>query len=194
MLLMKEQKEKKKEKGKRAPWMEIAWKEESKKLIETGNNKEIWKFFRKTAYEKLMGTKNEKGEPINERTVSWCAAFVNWVMTEYGYKGIQTSYGYDAVRAVKWAEWSEGKDIKKPVYGAIAVKTRKGGGHVGFVAGKKGNSIIILGGNQSDKLQCSTYSVSDFFAYIVPMNYEVTEEDYKLPEYTGNPAAKGTES
>jgi len=172
----------------RAPWMELVWKEEARNLVETGSNKEIQKFFDGTPYESQMkdGTKNETD-------IAWCAAFINWVMKHYGYEGVTTDKGYDAVRALKWATWAEGKDLGKPVYGAIAVKTRSGGGHVGFVAGKKGDKVVILGGNQSQKLYCVSYNTSDYFAYVVPKNYEITEADYNLPEYKGNPGTKGSE-
>lgn len=172
----------------RAPWMELVWKEEARNLVETGSNKEIQKFFDGTPYESQMkdGTKNETD-------IAWCAAFINWIMKHYGYEGVTTDKGYDAVRALKWATWAEGKDLGKPVYGAIAVKTRSGGGHVGFVAGKKGDKVVILGGNQSQKLYCVSYDISDYFAYVVPKNYEITEADYNLPEYKGNPGAKGSE-
>ena len=181
-------KEEKKEVKERAPWIPLAWVEEAKKLEETGANKEIQKFFDGTPYEKSM--KNNK---MSETTISWCAAFINWIMQKNGYAGITSDNGYDAIRALSWATWAEGKDLKKPVYGAIAVKLRKGGGHVGFVVGKKAKKVVILGGNQKDKLQCSTYNITDFFAYVVPSNYKVTEEDYSLQEFAGNPELKGSE-
>lgn len=172
----------------RAPWMALAWIEEAKNLVETGNNKEIQKFFDGMPYENSM-----KNNTTNEKKIAWCAAFVNWIMRHYGYNGIQTDNGYDAVRALKWANWDEGIDLKKPAYGAIAIKTRDGGGHVGFVAGKKGSKIVILGGNQTSKLYCVKYDVSDYFAYIVPKNYKINDSDYNLPEYNGNPGEKGSE-
>ncbi|TWP22616.1 TIGR02594 family protein, partial [Apibacter muscae] len=172
----------------RAPWMKIAWEEESKKLVETGSNKEIQKFFNGTPYEKSM-----KDGSTNE-SISWCGAFVNWVMTKYGYAGLSKNQDqYDTVRALKWAEWSEGKNIGKPVYGAIAVKKRSGGGHVGFVAGKVSDKIVILGGNQGNALKCSKYNITDYFAYMIPNNYPITEIDYNLPEYIGNPSEKESE-
>ncbi|WP_443938173.1 TIGR02594 family protein [Pedobacter sp. MW01-1-1] len=172
----------------RAPWMKLVWEEEAKNLKETGFNEEIQKYFDGTPYEKSM-----RANTTNEEDVAWCAAFVNWIMKHYGYQGLETKDEYDVVRALKWAKWSEGRNIGKPVYGALAVKRRKGGGHIGFVAGKKGNKVIILGGNQSHKLQCTSYEISDYFAYLVPKNYEVTESDYNLPEYKGNPGAKSSE-
>jgi hypothetical protein len=48
------------------------------------------------------------------------------------------------------ANWNEEKDLGKPVYGAIAVKKRSGGGHVGFVAGKQGKIIEFEGQNKLD--------------------------------------------
>jgi hypothetical protein len=33
----------------------------------------------------------------SEQDIAWCAAFINWIMIKYGYKGIK---GYDAVRAL----------------------------------------------------------------------------------------------
>lgn len=173
----------------KATWMETVWKEEAKGLIETGSNEEIQKYFDGTPYEKAM-----KNNTNSEKNVAWCAAFVNWIMKKNGYNGVTTDKGYDAVRALKWATWAEGVDLKKPVYGAIAVKSRKGGGHVGFVAGKKGNKIVIVGGNQGQQLMCATYSESDYFAYLVPKNFLVEEKDYNLPEYLGNPKDKSTES
>lgn len=172
----------------RAPWMTLAWIEEAKNLVETGNNEEIQKFFDGTPYENSM-----KNNTKNEEDIAWCAAFINWIMKHYGYKGVLTDNGYDAVRALKWANWDEGTDLKRPVYGAIAVKTRDGGGHVGFVAGKKGNKVVILGGNQTQKLYCVAYDISDYFAYVVPKNYEISDSDYILPEYNGNPGEKGSE-
>jgi uncharacterized protein (TIGR02594 family) len=185
---IKEEKKDKKEGLERAPWMKSAWEEEAKKLEETGKNEDIQKFFDGTAYEKSM-----KNNTTNEQDVAWCAAFINWIMKKHGYTGITTDKGYDAVRALKWANWNESKELKKPIYGAIAVKRRTGGGHVGFVAGKKGDKVVILGGNQSQKLQCVSYEVSDYFAYVIPTDYEVIDEDYDLKEYDGNPGIKGSE-
>ncbi len=45
-----------------------------------------------------------------------------------------------------------------PAVGAIAVKTRNGGGHVTFVAGRtRGGTLACCGGNQNDEVNVSPY-------------------------------------
>ena len=54
-------------------------------------------------------------------------------------------------RARAWAEW--GQPLPSPVFGAIAVFDRKGGGHVGIVTGRTASGgLVILGGNQGDEV------------------------------------------
>lgn len=123
---------------------------------------------------------------------AWCASLVAYVMKTAGY-GIAT----DAFRAREWeARWPDGQKASRPVYGAIAVKTRKGGGHVGFVVGKVPDMpgyLAILGGNQSDTTNVSAYPESDFHAFMLPKDY-----DYfccVLEDYTGTISGmKGSES
>lgn len=169
--------------------MKTAWEEEAKNLVETGTNKEIQKYFDNTPYENDMknGTKNES-------QISWCASFVNWVMENNGMDGVDSDSNWDSVRALKWADWKNGKKIDNPVYGAMAVKKRNGGGHIGFVVGKKGNKLVILGGNQGNKLNAVTYEKSAFHAFVVPVDYPIDEYCYNLNEFTGNPENNSTEN
>ncbi|MFD2842489.1 TIGR02594 family protein [Paracoccus cavernae] len=122
---------------------------------------------------------------------AWCASLVAYVMKTAGY-GIAT----DAFRAREWeARWPDGQKASRPVYGAIAVKTRKGGGHVGFVVGTvpgKPGYLAILGGNQSNTTNVSAYPASDFHAFMLPKGY-----DYSccvLEDYSGKIGGKGSES
>ncbi|MCP4971570.1 MAG: TIGR02594 family protein, partial [Arcobacter sp.] len=82
---------------------------------------------------------------LNTDEIPWCASFVNWVMEKEGYTTISNSF-----RAKSWKNF--GKEIKKPVYGAIAIKSRKGGGHVAFIIGKSKDDkyLYVLGGNQNN--------------------------------------------
>ncbi len=102
---------------------------------------------------------------------AWCACFVAWVM-------VQANYGIakDAFRAKEWKNrWEEGKQIDEPIYGAIAVKSRQGGGHVGFVMGYipgREDLLAILGGNQKDQVNVTAFPKSVFEAYMVPKSYD----------------------
>lgn len=105
--------------------------------------------------------------------VPWCASFVNWVMLQYNYDTPK----YPA-RAKSWLTF--GKTSIMPVLGSIAVKSRKGGGHVCFVVGKNINGdLYCVGGNQNDEVNIRLYKKEDFIDFRVPLNYG--KED--LPHY-----------
>ncbi len=124
-----------------------------------------------------IGTKEIKGSAAHNKRVleyhsisggfstdevPWCASFVNWVMLQ---SGVQKTANYPA-RAKSWGDF--GVAIQFPKVGAIAVKTRIGGGHVGFVVAVRGNSLYLLGGNQSDEVNIRRYRVQDFVTFRMP--------------------------
>lgn len=136
-----------------------------------------------------LGVKEIKGSKHNERVIEyhsttgkfttdevpWCASFVNWVMNKAG-KG-----GTGSARAMSWKNY--GKNVKKPAYGSIAVFSYGGGkGHVGFVIGKQGDRLLVLGGNQSDQVKVSSFGTSKVVAYVVPGDYEVPDAAFSLGE------------
>lgn len=109
----------------------------------------------------------------NSETVHWCSAFVNWVMTKSGYTGTNNAV------AISWAKW--GKKVNQPSYGSIAVIDWDGKGpgwqgHVGFVVGKKGSSILLLGGNQSDAVNISSFNSNKVIAYVYPSNFDIPND------------------
>jgi uncharacterized protein (TIGR02594 family) len=62
-----------------------------------------------------------------------------------------------------------GNRVSGPQVGAIAVMSRRGGGHVGVVSGidAKGNPIIISG-NHGHRVAEATYSRGRVYAYVMP--------------------------
>jgi uncharacterized protein (TIGR02594 family) len=183
MLLMKEQKEKKKEDGKRAPWMEIALAEMGVSAQLKGNNPRINEYFNKST----------NGKGLNEGT-NWCGAFASWCFASAGYTPPPLS-----CRAAMWQFW---KQLDRPIYGAAAVidwgsnQPAKpygeggavgGDGHITFVVGisKDGNYYYCLGGNQGGvkgarTVKISKYSKSDIDWFVIPPDYEPEENEYKL--------------
>jgi uncharacterized protein (TIGR02594 family) len=110
--------------------------------------------------------------------VAWCSSFVNWVMIKAGHKPTGSA------QAISWAKW--GKKLDRPAYGAIAVFSYGGGkGHVGFVIGKKGDKLLILGGNQSNTVKVSSFGTSQIIAYVVPSDYTPPASAYDLKEGDG---------
>lgn len=139
----------------------------------------------KIAYKEL-GTKEAAGGANNPRiieyhaatsgnfqadSVHWCSSFVNWCILKSGRTPT------DNATALSWRNWSGGYKLDAPAYGCIAVFSYGGGrGHVGFVVGRDGDRLQILGGNQSDAVTVSKFSTSQIVAYVMP-------NDFKNPDY-----------
>lgn len=90
-------------------------------------------------------------EPDDE--TAWCSAFVNWVMERSGHAGTGSA------RARSWQDY--GKDAGEPARGAIVVFWRDSPqswkGHVGFVIGVSGDEVLVLGGNQDNRVCYKSY-------------------------------------
>lgn len=86
---------------------------------------------------------------------------MNFVLQRSGHTGT----GSDMARSFA----SYGQHVSGPQVGAIAVMSRRGGGHVGVVSGidDKGNPIIISG-NHGHRVAEATYSRGRVYAYVMP--------------------------
>lgn len=100
-----------------------------------------------------------------EDETPWCGAFISWVMKEANIDhNIKVTE-----RAKEWKTF--GVDSVKPVLGAIAIKSRNGGGHVCIVVGKlKNGSLLCVGGNQSNEVNIAQYAPNVFEDFRVPLN------------------------
>lgn len=93
----------------------------------------------------------------------WCGVAVAAWLSETGHPIPKHYY-----RALAWADY--GYEIRGPRDGAIAVLTRKGGGHVALVTGmsQNGAHVRLLGGNQGDAVSEAWFPASRVTAYRVP--------------------------
>lgn len=113
------------------------------------------------------------GTVFNNLTVPWCARFVNASLDKAGIKGTGSAAARSFENFGKGV-WQRGmsKDALADVQpGDIAVFTRKGGGHVGFVKAidpTKG-LLEILGGNQSNAVSVAKRSMQDLIAVRRPI-------------------------
>jgi uncharacterized protein (TIGR02594 family) len=99
----------------------------------------------------------------------WCGGFVGYVLKECGLPVIKDYY-----RAKAWLNY--GNPLAAPEWGCIAVLSRVGGGHVAFVYGMTDEGeVILLGGNQGNKVSLMTVSPSDCTFRSVP------DDAYKCP-------------
>lgn len=86
--------------------------------------------------------------------VPWCSSFINWVVTQAGYKPTRSAM------SASWRYW--GKSLKKPERGCIIGYVKANGtGHVGLYIGTTGGSYKILGGNQNNRVSVANYRIAD---------------------------------
>lgn len=92
----------------------------------------------------------------------WCGVFVAACID---YAGISLPKNW--MRAKAWAEW--GSRLSVPVLGCIVVFERQGGGHVGFVVAQTANgNLMVLGGNQGNRVIIAPFARARAIAYVWP--------------------------
>lgn len=97
--------------------------------------------------------------------VPWCAAFVNWALEREGVRSTKSA------AAASYLTWG------KPTYpepGCIVVFGKShpdavGTGHVGFLVGIEGDQLLVLGGNQGNKVCIRKYPAEKALAYRWPV-------------------------
>lgn len=106
------------------------------------------------------------GQNPTGRKRLWCGAFLDYVLQRTGHKP-----GSDL--ASDYAHY--GRRVHGPVVGAIAVMSRRGGGHAGIVSGidERGNPILISGnsggrGPGRRVVSEHTYPRGRIYAYVMP--------------------------
>lgn len=91
---------------------------------------------------------------------SWCSSFVNWCVEVSGFQGTKSA------AARSWLNW--GESLNEPREGCIIVFKRGNKpwqGHVGFYIGSQDNHILVLGGNQGNEVNISSYPKSRLLGY-----------------------------
>ncbi|EPZ6046381.1 TIGR02594 family protein [Enterobacter hormaechei] len=98
---------------------------------------------------------------IKDDETPWCAAFTGAMLERVGIRSTRFE------SAKSYLDWGEKLDA--PIYGCVVVFTRSGGGHVGFVVGKRLNGdLLVLGGNQSDAVNIRAFSTERVTGYRWP--------------------------
>jgi len=93
--------------------------------------------------------------------------------------------GTNSASALSWRKWGQGSSV--PLNGSVAVINWGGGkGYVGFVVGKKGIYIALLGGNQGDRIKVALFKQSLIQTYRLPSNYTITKQDSILKTINGS--------
>lgn len=98
-----------------------------------------------------------------EDEIPWCSSFVNWVFSRLNMQGTNSA------AARSWLKWGDFLDV--PKLGAVCVLSRgePTQGHVGFWVGEVDGHVLLLGGNQGDKVQVDAYEKSRVLSYRWPL-------------------------
>lgn len=100
--------------------------------------------------------------PFTDDETPWCAGFVGDCLEATGIKSSRSA------AARSYLRW--GVPLGKPQYGCIVVFERGPKfGHVGFAVGKdRPGNIMVLGGNQGDKVCIRPFSPSRVIGFRAP--------------------------
>lgn len=92
----------------------------------------------------------------------WCGTFVAHCLTAAGLAKPEQWYRAKAYQFY-------GHALVGPAPGCLVVFERPGGGHVGFVVGRDaGGRLMVLGGNQGNKVSIAPFDTSRVIAYRWP--------------------------
>lgn len=107
-------------------------------------------------------------------SVPWCGTCMAAWMREAGAPIPKHYY-----RAKAWLDW--GTSLTHPALGCVVVFERRGGGHVGLVVGRdQTDNLLVLGGNQSDKVCIASFSPDRVLGYRWPL-LDLTQLQDALP-------------
>lgn len=111
-----------------------------------------------TTHTKLLSDYMAKaGLKLNPSTTAWCSGFANAVIHELGMKGT------NSLAARSWLNWGKKVDLDDAQPGDIVVFKRGNSswqGHVSFFVKRQGSNVIVMGGNQSNKVNEQAYPIS----------------------------------
>lgn len=123
---------------------------------------------------------------IRDDETPWCATFVGSCLEEACIRSTRSAL------ALSYRNY--GIELGGPVIGAIAYMTRKNkagkiiGGHVGFVMGLRSDgAIMLLGGNQGDKVSIAAFPKSRIIGYRWPHKTPVPYDNLMSFALNGTP-------
>ncbi|RZF64486.1 LysM peptidoglycan-binding domain-containing protein [Sphingomonas populi] len=128
-------------------WLSLALREEDAGVAEfnPGSNPRIVEY--------LATCKGLSAAQRNDDNTAWCSAFVNWCMVNAGKKGTDSAWALD------WRGW--GVEDPSPKRGSVVVWERIVGGkvlgHVSYLLDDQGAKLLVLGGNQSNRVHRALY-------------------------------------
>ena len=109
---------------------------------------------------------------VKDDEVAWCSEFVNWCLLQAGIKGTKSAV------ARSFLTW--GEETKTPQLGDLVIfGWTPTSGHIGFYINETPTTVRVLGGNQSDEVNITTYKKDKILSYrkvpVVDQNTAILE-------------------
>ena len=146
-------------------WYDIAEAEIGQAEIEgAGNSARVLEYFAGAGHSEVKSDE-----------VPWCAAYVGWVLLEADIEGT------GSLAARSYLRW--GRKLDMPRKGCIVVLRRGDNpeaGHVGFFVGMANDKVMVLGGNQSNKVCILPFPESMVLGYRWPEEAELATSGHEL--------------
>lgn len=99
--------------------------------------------------------------------IPWCAAFVNWVLKQAGFKGTNSALARSLLETGEWIRRGQEREGDLVI---LKRGTKPWQGHVGFFVCDVGSGAVLLGGNQSDKVCFRVYPWEDLLGIRRPVH------------------------
>lgn len=133
------------------PWLRLAEKElNTAEIPGDQHNPRILEYHAATT---LVATSDE---------VPWCSAFVTWCLENSGMKSTRSAWARSYL--------NYGEKINDPKFGCVVVFARGAtSGHVGFYVSENADEVLVLGGNQSNRVSMAYYSKRLVLGYRWPV-------------------------
>jgi len=138
-------------------WLEIAAREIGQKELPGPfqNNSKIVEYHKSTT---LKASQDE---------VPWCSSFACWAMEQSGVESPRSA------AAASWGQWGAPCEAK---LGAIVLlrfdpKTNASGAHVGFLWWSDPGKLLVLGGNQKDSVNVTSFNPNRLIGFRWPSHW-----------------------
>lgn len=93
----------------------------------------------------------------DDSVTAWCGCIMGLWVSEIGLTPPPEYF-----RAISWLKFGKATTLEKAKKGDVVVLSRSGGNHVGLYHSHTKTTISLLGGNQSNAVNITTYSMSSF--------------------------------
>lgn len=120
---------------------------------------------------RILGAK-VLGIAAKDDETAWCATFVAWCLNHCGIVLPPI-----ACRASAYLAWGKGC---MPVVGALAIFKRPGGYHIGIVTGERSDALLVLAGNQGNRVSEAWMPKANLVGCRWPEHLEVTTKRLML--------------